>query len=338
MQKKTFTNIYLPIALAMFYIAILYDLRSGVSIIPISLSTLSFDLFFPKHQQPTRLRITNNCYFPIWIQHSNNINDPQNIRLNYSRYHDYNIPDNGVASTMFWPKIGCDSNGNNCEIGQSIPPCPSEGCQPPISSKFEATWADINCPQVNPGSACMTHYDTSQVDGYTLPFNIDVYGQNVDVGSCVKTNCAKLSLEKCPSNENLSGKGMYPSFNKVDLKVYSKRDPDMVIGCMSPCKKLNYPEPWGYGLTEGYDPTLHMCCPTNHDRIKNGTCTLENGCISPDECRDKSNKLSVVRTRYVQNMHKMCPDVFSYAYDDVRGHHACASRTKIHVTFCPLVY
>ena len=272
-------------ALALFLGVIFLETNHGKYqfIMPTNLfQNYSFNIMTKPYTQPTRLRITNKCYFPIWIQHSNNVIDQQNIQLNYTEYYDYNIPNGGLASTMFWPKVGCNFNGTNCEIGQSVPPCPDGGCQPPIDSKFEATWADVNCPQINPTSPCMTHYDSSQVDGYTLPFNIDAYGNGANIGTCVSTKCSVLDFDKCPQHENISSQ-----YNNTDLRVYSQRDPNMVVGCMSPCKKLNYPSPWGYGLSEECDPTLHMCCPTDNKRIKNGTCTWSTHCATPSACRNK---------------------------------------------------
>jgi len=49
--------------------------------------------------------------------------------------------------------------GDNGEGGGK--PCPSTGCQPPLDSKFEVSFAAN-------GSGDQTWYNLSQVDGYTL--------------------------------------------------------------------------------------------------------------------------------------------------------------------------
>src|SRR5262249_47898144 len=108
----------------------------------------------------TRLRITNRCSQPIWIAHSDHLADPQNTRLAIGESHDYAIPDSGLATARFWPKVGCDAGGHACTIGDNGEgggrPCPASGCQPPVDSKFEATFAAL-------GSTNSTFYNLSQV-------------------------------------------------------------------------------------------------------------------------------------------------------------------------------
>ena len=99
----------------------------------------------------------------------------------------------------FWVKYGCDSKGANCLIGDSVANfnlypqtgCPAsgtplclfinnniilfthtcEGCMAPVDSLFEATWG------CKTGSSCApTYFDTSQVDGYTLPYRVLITG------------------------------------------------------------------------------------------------------------------------------------------------------------------
>jgi hypothetical protein len=91
--------------------------------------------------QTERLRIINNCSYTIWIQQQNMASGtPDIVKLVTGAHQDYEIPDEGLASTRLWPKSGCDTSGNNCTIGQSSDPCPTEGCAPPVDSKIEATW------------------------------------------------------------------------------------------------------------------------------------------------------------------------------------------------------
>lgn len=285
----------------------------------------------PPGPLPTRLRITNRCAEPIWIAHSDNVADPQNVRLAEGESRDYAIPDAGLASTRFWPKTGCDASGHACTIGDNGEgggkPCPASGCHPPVDSKFEATFA----PK---GSSDQTWYNLSQVDGYTLPFKVVPRGEGAEEGSCVTSDCAGLALEKCPTGEDLSGGGKHPAFANEDLRV---RDASgRVIACMSPCKKWNYPAPWGRGQPEDVDPGLHMCCPTPIDPAKNpGACTIANKCMTSEACSSVADPASVVHTDYVTAMRAMCPSAYSYAYDDAAGLHACSSTTGFEVVFCP---
>jgi hypothetical protein len=283
----------------------------------------------PTPAPSTRLRIVSNCAQPIWIAHSDNQSDPQNIALARGQSHDYQIPAGGLAAVRFWPKIGCDLGGHNCAIGDNGQgggvPCPSSGCQPPLDSKFEATFAPV-------GSTAQTWYNLSQVDGYTLPFKVEPTGAGAGSGSCVASDCSRLSLDACPGADNLSAGGRFPQYAAEDLRV---RDASgKVIACAAPCKKMNYPAPYGVGMSESVDPALHLCCPTPIDPAS-GQCTPDKGCMTAQACSDPSDPASVTRTGYVAAMHAMCPTAYAYAYDDTAGLHACPSSTGFVVTFCP---
>ncbi len=278
---------------------------------------------------PTRLRVTNRCAQPIWMAHSDNVPDAQNVQLGKGQSRDYNIPDGGISATRFWPKLACDSGGHNCKIGDNGQgggvPCPAGGCQPPIDSKFEASFG----PK---GGGEPTWYNLSQVDGYTIPFKVVPRGAGAEVNGCVTSDCGRLSLDQCPSGEDLSGGGRIPGFASEDLRVRDAQG--AVIGCMAPCKKWNYPAPWGLGRSESDDPGLHMCCPTPLDPSR-GQCTIANKCMSSESCRSKADPLSVEHTDYVAAMRNMCPSAYSYAYDDAAGLHTCPSTTGFEVIFCP---
>jgi hypothetical protein len=273
---------------------------------------------------PTRLRVTSMCADPIWIAHSDNLPDAQNIRLTKGQSHDYPIPDSGLQAMRVWPKIGCDGSGHDCTIGESVAPCPAGGCQPPVDSKFEASFTAK-------GGKDVTWYNLSQVDGYTLPFKVVPRGPGAESGSCVTSDCSNLSLAACPGDEDMSG-GVFGAYAHEDLRI---RDGNgKVIGCMSPCKKWNYPSPWGLGMPESADPGLHLCCPTPIDPAT-GQCTAAHACMTPDACRAPGDPVSVVHTKYVGAMHAMCPTAYSFSYDDAAGLHNCPSDTGFEVIFCP---
>ncbi|MDB4969770.1 MAG: hypothetical protein JWN44_5459 [Myxococcales bacterium] len=277
----------------------------------------------------TRLRITSNCADPIWVAHSDNVPDAQNVRLAKGESRDYQIPAGGLSAARFWPKTGCDGSGHGCVIGDNGEgggkPCPATGCQAPLDSKFEATFAPV-------GAGAQTWYNLSQVDGYTLSFKVKPLGSGAEKGSCISSDCSRLALAGCPGDENLSGNGLYSSYAHEDLRV---RDASgKVIACMAPCKKWNYPAPYGLGQAENRDPGLHLCCPTPIDPAS-GQCTVANGCMTSEACRAPADPLSVVHTSYVAALHSMCPSAYAYSYDDAAGLHACPSDTRFEVTFCP---
>ena len=299
----------------------------------VSGSTISYE------DQPTRLRITNECSFTIWIQCSKNVSEKGNplvVKLEPNQSHDYNIPDEGLDATRFWAKIGCDEHGNNCKMGQSEDPCPEGGCQPPIESKFEATWASTSCPHKNPGASCLTWYNISFVDGYMLPVICIPKGPDIGKNRCLPIDASKLDLNKCPAHEDLSGgKPELAKFKNVDLCI--KDDKGNKIGCMSPCKKLNVPPPWGFGLDEKKEPTVHMCCPTDPVLLKKGECTWARGCATSEACRNKKDPLSVENTKYVEELGKMAHNSYSYAYQDKEALMLCTAQTKFEVIYGPEV-
>jgi len=186
------------------------------------------------------------------------------------------IPSNQWAGRM-WPKIGCDGGGLNCLFGQSSPPCPSGGCQPPADTKIEFFF-----PRNFAGQAW---YDISLVDGFSLPVDIVPRTQG---GTCITTQC-RISLNSCPTNEN-NGLG--------DLRVIKNGE---TVACLSPCKKWNFPSPYGLGRPETIAPGVNMCCPTPP--------------ISPSQCSSGP----VISTNFVQQVRNNCPSAYSYAYDDHAG-------------------
>ncbi len=284
----------------------------------------------PLPPQTARLRIVSRCAEPIWIAHSDNVPNDQNVALAPGGFHDYDIPGTGLASARFWPKLGCAPDGHGCRIGDSGEgggaPCGAGGCQPPIDSKFEVTFAAT-------GSAEATFYNLSLVDGYTLPFKVTPIGAGAGSGACTISDCSLLTLAACPAHEDLGG-GVFPAYGDVDLRVADPADASRTIACMAPCKAWQYPAPYGLGLPESQDPGLHLCCPTPIDP-GTGQCTVANGCMTPDACRAVADPVSVEHTDYVAVVRAGCPTAYSYSYDDAAGLHACPASTGFEVVFCP---
>ena len=164
------------------------------------------------------LTVQNNCAFTTWLATTPNFQiDPLpdgTVQLNSGQRYVYNIPNQGWAG-RFWPKTGCDSAGTNCNFGDSAPPCPANGCQPPADTKIE-----FNFPPQPPNQD--SWYDISLVDGYSLPISITPRG--INQGSCIPTNC-DLSLAACPQDET---NGL------CDLRIIKNGE---TVACLAPCKK-----------------------------------------------------------------------------------------------------
>lgn len=112
------------------------------------------------------IEVGNRCSFPIWIQALTNNNGAplsnEIKRINSGGRIKYEISDNGWAGRL-WPKTGCDYRGENCEFGQSIPPCPSGGCHPPADTKVEFYFPRQNSPD-------LSFYDISLVSEHNICF------------------------------------------------------------------------------------------------------------------------------------------------------------------------
>lgn len=131
---------------------------------------------------------------------------------------------------------------------------------------------------------------------------IHFQGQPLEEGSCIRTDC-HLLLSDCPQDEN-SDLG--------DLTVDCRSNNP--VACLSPCKKWNYPEPYGYGRDEQEGDGRMFCCPDP---------------VTPEECRSGI----VVDTDYVHLVRSACPTAYSYSYDDEGGLHNCPSSASFTVNF-----
>lgn len=177
-----------------------------------------------------RFRVTNNCNEAIWIQQAGAseqvIPHEQAVRrIDPKASHTYAIPNKGLPSTRFLPKTGCDPEGNACNV-QSMPPCPAQGCDLPVDTKFEASWGCLyatgnalkdkdECSVTGQGnpSTYQDWWDGSAVDGWTLPFSVlvDDGGHGLAPGAhgspeiCGNVICAGLDASKiCPADEFLT--------------------------------------------------------------------------------------------------------------------------------------
>lgn len=318
-----------------------------------------------------RLKIINGCTEPIWIQYHTGfnggaLNAPNRFRLPApGSFIEYDIPDKGLAGVRFWPGMGCDAEGHNCQIGASGGPpsmgftCPASiGCAPPVDSKFEGTFGCLS--SISPGS-CQANpsdgrplgrldwWNTSMVDGYTLPMRVRVVGNcpagpqpdspGGPIGGVV--DCSGLRLADCPRSEDLSTNGQFSqspgspagtTLQSQDL-LLRRPNPDgtyssVIAGCMSPSAKLtsgqwqSIPQPPFTGTT--YAPTdmqaQWYACPSPP--------------ISPEQCM--AGPAAV--TAYATMIHSRCNNTYAYAYDDVAGLLTCPAATDLRyeVTFyCP---
>lgn len=279
-----------------------------------------------------RLTIKNGCADPIWVFHTvghkggtlATSGNPVQLATKGDTVV-FNIPDKGLAGTRFWPGFGCDASGENCAFGESGGPgltCPPEGCAPPVDSKFEGTFGCLpsvkskDC-QVNPSAPTKVlpatdSWDTSMVDGFTLPYTVKVNGTCPGGPKNSKIDCSNISTNTCPAAGKINGVATNLALTDPKTNAYA--------GCYSPCSKLTMNN-WGNSPTSApsSDAAKYYCC----------------GGISAADCRAGKG----AKTEYVKNIHKSCPQTYAYAYDDGMGLFNCpaAKATTYEVTFfCPV--
>ncbi|WP_419421292.1 hypothetical protein ACNVED_15595 (plasmid) [Legionella sp. D16C41] len=318
----------------------------------------------PSSEQVGRLRITNQCTSPLWIQqdHVHTTKDPVVVQIPQGQAYEYSIPDIGLAATRFWPKRDCNAYGYDCKLGEStaVPDAIARGIQhgpfaPDINSKFEATWGCLQsifnqnpalCA-VNPSAPSShlgpeTWWDGSAVDGYTLPYTIIV---KKDQATCKDSatgrtvsnpgvNCGKLSLDLCPGDENLSTNGRYNIINGVDVTRVNLQWLDNTtkkpLGCFSPCSKMTMSQGSENGnMSGGWSSILGGLNPQS-PQAQMYCCPTPP--VSSEACRAGVAPNSA----YSISVHtqQQC-DAYTYAYDDAKGLTQCGAQTQFEVVFCP---
>ena len=275
-----------------------------------------------------RLKVVNGCHQKIWITHLANVGigpGPQNygIEPGGSLTFDETETD-GLAGSRYWPKMGCDANGDNCALGGSGGPgqgCTKKtpdysSCAPPIDTKFEATWGRKGQP-CNPATNTMTgcdFIDVSLVDGFTLPFKLEILagtctGRESDVHV---VDCSSLSVSQCPTDDNL-GHG------PVNMQATSPKI-QKPVGCYAPCLKM-IDTKWNNFQAKG--------------KSRDDADVTKYCCTTPPETSQSCNAGPLPSTKYVQTVHQHCPGVYAFAYDDGQGLMRC-SYGQYQLTFmCP---
>jgi len=266
-----------------------------------------------------RLKITNGCHTePLWVAHMAQVSvgpDKQNIKLSPGDSHVFHTPV-GLSGTRYWAKMGCNTTGDQCEIGESGGTGQScnetIGCAPPVDTKFEASFSAGGVDWV----------DVSLVDGWTLPFKFRM-SELCSAGdgnrhASKDVDCSELAFDSCPGAEHVGNASNGP----VDLRVLHPSS-GAVVGCYAPCGKLTYSN-WGNKAAKfgPADPEAReYCCPTPPE--------------SPQACRAGPVK----DTKFVKAVHHKCPGVYGYSYDDGMGLLVCPNHTQYEMIYhCPAGY
>lgn len=130
------------------------------------------------------IEVNNRNDYPIWIQTQGNNGHPallngQIMKFDAGASFKYDIEEDGWSGRL-WPKTECQPNGQNCEFGQSVPSCPTEGgCHWPAETRVEFFFPPN-------GDLKAAYYNISLMDGYSLGAEIIPYSNVSSVFKCVK--------------------------------------------------------------------------------------------------------------------------------------------------------
>mmetsp|Transcript_48844 Transcript_48844/g.145987 ORF Transcript_48844/g.145987 Transcript_48844/m.145987 type:complete len:406 (-) Transcript_48844:51-1268(-) len=279
-----------------------------------------------------RLTIVNACpREPIWIAHLANVGvgpGAQNVKIPPMGSHAFTEAEtDGLGGARYWPKMGCDEQGNHCKLGGSGGPTQScvvgggdySRCAPPVDTKFEATWGRAGQPcnaAVPSEMGGCDSVDMSLVDGWTLPFKLEITS-----GTCTgqgeatvsQIDCSGMTLDRCPMKEDL---GHGPTVSMVAISPHSGKP----AGCYGPCLKL-IDDKWNNTMARGRkreDPSVVPYC-----------------CTFPPMTSEMCNAGPIGKTQYVRAVHQLCPGVYAFAYDDGMGLMRCTYGQYRLSFFCP---
>jgi hypothetical protein len=244
--------------------------------------------------------VMNSCKNTIWIDYLTAcpVFD-SNLQILSGKEITYKFSLDSVSNN-FHPKMFCDSQGQNCKIGDQ---------NPAIASLFEVTWA----PSEGAVGGGTTSYDVSLVNGYEIP--LEVTPVNPVGVNCSQSTCT-IPLSDCPTDEDLSQKGRFPALEHVNLQY--KDSGKTLVGCFSPCTILTtMRSEGGFGYVPNSPEANPFCCPPP---------------MTSAEC----SAGLVVNTTWVKTIHQHCTRAYAYAFDDAFGLSTCQTPNQSFVVeYCP---
>ncbi|THW84006.1 Osmotin, thaumatin-like protein [Aureobasidium pullulans] len=234
-----------------------------------------------------------------------------------------------------WGRTNCSFNaqgrsnggGPACTTGDcnGVIPCQAAGAIPVTLAEFTLDAGDGQ-----------TYYDISLVDGYNLPLAIVLVPHGNSSLDDIPPNLTNPSCEGtgsllAPSNFNPYGSGTFlgtnssyplPFETKVNTSNANQWCPwDLQVDAPSKPGDNVYPYPDGNIQRPAFDPCFSACAKYNSDQY----CCLGkyNG---PDQCSPNY---------YAKAAKTMCPDAYSFAYDDQSSTFIIPSGAGVEVVFCP---
>ncbi|QDS74096.1 hypothetical protein FKW77_009650 [Venturia effusa] len=267
------------------------------------------------------LLVTNNCRDTVWPGlFTSNGSGPESTGFELSAGSSRNLSVLSDWNGRIWGRTNCTFNGDR--VGS----CGTGACGTSLECSATgetATLAEFNLQ----AHANQSFYDISLVDGYNLPMAIQIIPTNgTSVPPSNETNliCAG-SLQGFNPNKNFN------PYNTTDSTYYgtTSSQPLSFESKMSHADVSHWC-PWDLQFTPmeevgntrlPFDPCRSLCTKTG----KSEHC-----------CTGKHNSAKTCKPNYYSKRAKaVCPDAYSFAYDDASSTFTVPTGTGFEVVFCP---
>jgi len=234
-----------------------------------------------------------------------------------------------------WGRTNCTFDDSGRPQGGQSRACSTGDCgslECEVAGAAPATLAEFTLD----GGQDQTFYDISLVDGYNLPMAIVMVsnGQNVQSNFGSETNPVCVA-----SIGNLAGQNFNPYANGQQFLGTNQQNPlpfetknsqqtvanwcpwDLQVNTPKAPGDGVYPYPDGNVQRPAFDPCLSACAKYNSDSY----CCL-NSYNGPSKCG---------ANYYSKAAKNVCPDAYSYAYDDQDSTFIIPKGPGFQVVFCP---
>ncbi|KAI9820508.1 MAG: hypothetical protein M1832_003699 [Thelocarpon impressellum] len=296
----------------------------------------------PKVSSST-LKVTNQCpeaIYPAFLTQSGNGPDTSGFKLDVGSSKSSRV--SGDWQGRVWGRTNCTFDGSGTDAsnkgglnggGQA---CLTGDCNGLIDCDVSGSTPVTLAEFLLRSGTNQAFYDISLVDGYNLPLAIVFHPSpalsdippNLTNPVCIGTAALLASEGYNPYSSSatsvLGANSSFPlPFNqKVSLNTVSRWCP-WGLQLLPPKKPASgiYPYPDDSIMRPSYDPCLSACAKSN---APSDCCTgLFN---SPGTCKP---------SMYSMNAKEVCPDAYSYAYDDQSSTFVIPSGGDFEVVFCP---
>ena len=302
----------------------------------------------PRDTASRPLRVTNNCdqdIYPGILTQSGTGPSSSGFKLSKGQTNVQTVSENWQGRV--WARTNCSFNtaGTAPASGIPGPACTTGDCGGTVACKgtgeVPATLAEFTL-ETGKGQS---FYDISMVDGYNLPMGIifltgdhsssssnkrstnsslDHIPPNLTNPVCIGTASYLITASQQSSDSYLGSNSSYPiPLDKSVTQSSALRWCPWPLQLNPPTKPGDgvYPYPDDKIARPEFNPCISAC---SKNRTPQDCCTGKYG--SPSSCKP---------SLYSQNAKKVCPDAYSYAFDDQDSTFIVPSGGGFEIVFCP---